>query len=146
MKNKIYLDNCCFNRPYDNQSYLKIELETKAKLRVQELVVDGSLELVISYILEMENDDNPYIERKTTIEGFFKYATINIDESEAILSIAEEARTRGLKIKDSLHLACAIVAKCDYFLTTDTRFTKHRDSRIKIVNPIEFIILGMEGL
>jgi len=40
MKTRVYLDNCCFNRPYDNQSYLKIELETKAKLKIQEMIID----------------------------------------------------------------------------------------------------------
>ena len=29
---KIYLDNCCYNRPYDDQSYLSISLETQAKM------------------------------------------------------------------------------------------------------------------
>jgi len=34
---RVYLDNCCFNRPYDDQMQLKIELETKAKLFIQAL-------------------------------------------------------------------------------------------------------------
>ena len=29
-KLRIYLDNCCFNRPYDDQSQLRISLETQA--------------------------------------------------------------------------------------------------------------------
>jgi hypothetical protein len=29
---KIYLDNCCYNRPFDNQLQMKIRLETEAKL------------------------------------------------------------------------------------------------------------------
>ncbi len=28
---KVYLDNCCFNRPFDDQSQLKIRLESEAK-------------------------------------------------------------------------------------------------------------------
>jgi hypothetical protein len=28
---RIYLDNCCFNRPYDDQGRLKIQLETKTE-------------------------------------------------------------------------------------------------------------------
>ena len=32
---RIYLDNCCFNRPYDDQSYLIVHLETEAKLFIQ---------------------------------------------------------------------------------------------------------------
>ena len=52
---RVYLDNCCYNRPYDDQSQLRIELETKAKLFVQQLILDRTLELAISYISEMEN-------------------------------------------------------------------------------------------
>jgi predicted nucleic acid-binding protein len=37
-KLNIYLDNCCFNRPFDDQSYLSIFLETYAKLAIQDLV------------------------------------------------------------------------------------------------------------
>ena len=43
---KLYLDNCCFNRPYDDQTQLKIELETKAKLFVQNLIVKKEVDLV----------------------------------------------------------------------------------------------------
>ena len=142
---RVYLDNCCFNRPYDDQTQLKIELETKAKLKVQEMVVDGELELAASYILEQENDENPYLERKTTIEDFFKYAIIDLDETQEIIEIAKTARTMGLKTKDSLHLACAIAANCNYLLTTDKRFLKYKDNRIQVLNPMQFII-EMEGL
>ncbi len=31
---KIYLDNCCYNRPYDDQSQLKVSLEAQAKLEI----------------------------------------------------------------------------------------------------------------
>ena len=137
---RIYLDNCCFNRPYDNQGNLKVELETKAKLRIQEMIVNNELELVISYILEYENDDNPYPERKIFIADFFRYAILNIEATEDIIAIAKAARESGLKVKDSLHVACAIVADCDYLLTTDKRLLKHKDSRVNIVNPMEFIL------
>ena len=45
----------------------------------------------------------------------------------------------GIKLKDASHTACAIMAKCDYLITTDKRLLKYRDERIKIVNPIEFV-------
>ena len=33
---RIYLDNCCYNRPYDDQSQIRVSLETQAKLYTQE--------------------------------------------------------------------------------------------------------------
>ena len=51
MNMKIYLDNCCFNRPFDDQSQIRIRLESEAKLTIQELIQTGELSLVWSYIL-----------------------------------------------------------------------------------------------
>lgn len=48
----IYLDNCCFNRPYDNQSYGMIRIETEAKIFVQNYIKDNKIEFVWSFILD----------------------------------------------------------------------------------------------
>lgn len=57
---KIYLDNCCFNRPYDDQTYLNVHLETQAKLQVQEEIRTKKHELVWSSIEDYENSQNPF--------------------------------------------------------------------------------------
>jgi len=57
-KIKVYLDNCCFNRPYDDQTQLRIELETKAKLYIQQQIIEKKIILATSVILEFENNDN----------------------------------------------------------------------------------------
>ena len=136
---KIYLDNCCFNRPYDDQTKLKIELETKAKLYIQNLIIQKEFVLVISYIFEMENNVNPFIFRKTAISDFFNRAEVNVVENDEIIQIANSIMKDGLKTKDALHLACAIFAKCDFFITTDDRLLKHKNKDIEILNPIYFI-------
>lgn len=33
---RLYLDNCVFNRPYDDQSSIRVRLEAEAKLNIQE--------------------------------------------------------------------------------------------------------------
>ena len=45
MKYRIYLDNCCFNRPYYDQSQLKIYLETQAKLYIQNFEFLNQIEI-----------------------------------------------------------------------------------------------------
>ena len=35
---RIYLDVCSFNRPFDDQSQLRIRLEAEAKLKIQDEV------------------------------------------------------------------------------------------------------------
>ncbi len=45
MSMKIYMDNCCYNRPYDDQSQIRIHLETDAKLYIQDMVKMENLTL-----------------------------------------------------------------------------------------------------
>lgn len=35
---RIYLDNCCYNRPYDDQENINVFLETQCKLYIQNLI------------------------------------------------------------------------------------------------------------
>ena len=143
-KPKVYLDNCCFNRPFDDQSQLLVRLETEAKLFVQEGIKDGTFELVWSYILEQENKDNPFERRREAIATWKRRAKVDVDESEKVIQIAEAYLNRGLKPKDSLHVACAIVAKADYLITTDNGMLKRTNEQIQIVNPFRFIQLYAE--
>ncbi|MFW6307886.1 MAG: hypothetical protein ACOC08_04520 [Campylobacterales bacterium] len=138
---RVYLDNCCFNRPFDDQSHVKIRLETEAKLEVQARILLHKLELAWSYILDFENMANPYNERCETIQEWRKHAKIDIDESGTVLKKAHELSTLGLKNKDSLHVACAIEAKCDFFLTTDRKIINksYLIQEISVCTPIDLI-------
>ena len=138
---KIYLDNCCFNRPFDDQSQLRILLESEAKLRIQENIRSGAFELVWSYVLDYENSQNPFRERREQIIKWRTYSNEDIEESEEVLSIASMIMKHGIKKLDSLHLACAIKADTDYFLTTDDGIIKKAKhvQNIQIVDPIGFI-------
>ena len=138
-KIKIYLDNCCYNRPFDDQNQLRINIETSAKLFIQKLIVDKQVEMVWSYVLFIENYDNPFESRREAITDFSKNAVDVILENDTILAKAKEICGTGVKEKDSLHIACAIFGGCDYFITTDDRALKYRDDKIRIIDPIQFI-------
>jgi len=138
---KIYLDNCCFNRPFDDQKQLRIKLETEAKLRIQEDIRSGSHQLVWSYILDYENSRNPFRERREQITRWRTYSTADIEEDVKIVDIATRVNQHGIKKMDSLHIACAITAEVDYFLTTDDKILKRsiHIQDIRITDPIGFI-------
>lgn len=68
----VYLDNCCFNRPYDDQTQLKISLEAQAKMYVQRLIVEKKLDFVYSFISVFANDCNPFGNRKKSVADFFE--------------------------------------------------------------------------
>ncbi|MEW6237251.1 MAG: PIN domain protein, partial [Candidatus Omnitrophota bacterium] len=111
---KIYLDNCCFNRPFDDQSHIRIRLESEAKLKIQEEIRAGNLNLGWSYILDYVNSKNPFHERKNQIGEWKKYAISNIHETKEVIDRAISINQMGLQKIDSLHLACAILTKCEY--------------------------------
>jgi hypothetical protein len=138
---KIYLDNCCFNRPFDDQLQIRIKLEAEAKLKIQEKIRSGELQLIWSYILDYENSKNPYAERKIRIAGWKRYAIEDVAENPEVLEAANLLNRIGIQKIDSLHLGCAIYSKCDYFLTTDDGLLRHSDqiTNIKINDPIGFI-------
>jgi len=138
---KIYLDNCCFNRPYDDQSHLRIRLESEAKLKIQEEMRNGVLQLIWSYILDYENSKNPFKERREQIGEWRKYAVEDISENKEVLDVAVMLQKKGVKKIDSLHIACAIEAGSNYFLTTDDGILSKAMliQRIKITDPIGFI-------
>ena len=138
---RVYLANCTFNRPFDDQTQIRIKLETEAKLYIQEKIRDGTLELVWSYILDYENLANPFEERRNTIQNWKARAFIDIDADLGILAKANIFRKIGLQNKDALHLACAVAAKCDYFVTTDDVLLKKTVGfeDITVIDPQNFI-------
>ena len=110
---KVYLDNCSYNRPFDDQG-------------------------------QNENWDSPHSKNKITIEKFFRNATtfVDIDEADMIEGKANEIMKCGVKANDALHLACAIAAGCDYFITTDDGILKKCNiGEINVCSPIEFITI-----
>jgi predicted nucleic acid-binding protein len=144
----VYLDNCCFNRPYDVQNSPLIKLETEAKLYIQTAIYSSKIDLVWSFMLDFENAANPYPDHREAIAEWKKLATIDIKALETVRKHAHNIEiSAGIKPKDALHLACAIEAHCDYFITTDKSLLKKSQilKEIKTVNPID-LILTLEEL
>ena len=135
-KYRLYLDNCCFNRPFDNQEQLKIKMETEAKLYIQGAILSGKYELVWSYILEFENNQNPYQERRNAIYDWKEYACVFCIENDSIIKFAETLFDKGIKVKDALHIACAVDANADFFITTDKKLINTVIPEIRVINPL----------
>ncbi|MCB0726228.1 MAG: PIN domain protein [Ignavibacteriae bacterium] len=137
---RIYLDNCCFNRPFDDQNQNKVRTETISIITILEKIKKKEIDLVWSYILDYENYFNPFPERFEAVKNWKEYTVIYIEESENILKESLELFKKGICAKDSLHIASAIEANCDYFITTDARLIKKLSgfNKIKIVNPVDF--------
>ena len=136
---RIYLDMCTFNRPFDDQNQLKIKLETEAKLFIQQGIVDGAYELVWSYILEYENEQNRYNDKRDAIYDWKKIAKIHCVENDKIIEYAENLKKINIRTKDALHIACSVYANSDYFITTDKQLFNLKLDDIRIINPMTFL-------
>ena len=140
MKNlRVYLDNCCFNRPYDDQNNLLILLETEAKLFIQTLIHEGKLDLVWSFVVDYENNENPFIERMQNIATWKSFAVTDCDLCDTIADDARKLMQLGLHQKDATHIACALYAGSDFFITTDKKILNKSVSGICLINPVDFV-------
>ena len=69
---KIYFDNCCYHRPFDDLSEDKVEKEATAKLFIQSLRKYKSISLCYSFISLSEIEDSPFEISKAHILGFIE--------------------------------------------------------------------------
>jgi predicted nucleic acid-binding protein len=138
---RLYLDNCAFNRPFDDQSQIRIRLESEAKLYLQEKIQQKKIELVWSYILDFENEQNPFEERKKAIEKWKSIAVLEVEETQNLIAIANSLIKKAIKAKDALHVASAIEGKAVYFLTTDDKLIKKLSDvdEIQVINPVDMV-------
>jgi len=136
---KIYLDNCSYNRPFDDQTQIKIHLETEAKLYIQAGVRSGKYSLCWSFVLDYENGKNPYEEKRSAIAPWKKIADDFCPPSESIRASGKKIMELGIKNQDALHIACAIDRRCEYFITTDDGLINKSIANIIIIDPIDFV-------
>ncbi len=121
-------------------------METEAKLFIQSEIKFENIELYWSYILSYENSKNNDLMKKNTIDKWRIFSKKIIEPSTSIDSLSEKINDIGIKEIDSLHLACAIDSRCDYFITTDKGILKKAIfiPEIKILSTIDFVGIYME--
>lgn len=146
----IYLDMNIYNRVFDDQSQLRIKFETMAIDIIFELIEKEQYHLCWSFMLNDENNKNPFLYRKNSIKTISNMCKIKIEPNDQILDIAKFIiANSNTKHKDALHLACAAYFKCDYFITCDDKFIKtviknnaileSAIGKIKLMNPVDFV-------
>jgi predicted nucleic acid-binding protein len=93
--------------------------------------------------LDIENDQNPFEEKRSAIEKWKHLAIVDIEETPALLEKANKLVNYGIKAKDALHASSAIKGNADYFLTTNDKLLKKLSivEEIQAVNPLD--ILGV---
>ncbi|KAA6183716.1 type II toxin-antitoxin system VapC family toxin [Thiohalocapsa marina] len=138
LQRRVYLDLCCFNRPYDDQRFSRIHLETEAKLLIQERIREGLNELVWSSVLDYENAQNPFPERRYAIQQWRWLAKQRVVADVRVREKAKRLIEYGIKDYDALHVASAIIGGAQLFVTTDDRLL----NRLRKQNDIVALLPG----
>ena len=143
MPQRLYLDVCCFNRPFDDWRQQRVRLEGEAVLAILERCQQGDLQLINSTALEAEISRTADPERRQRVLAALSLATQKIQVTEAMMQRATELQASGFTPFDALHLACAEAATIDCFLTTDDRLlrrSKRTNISVPVSNPVTWIM------
>lgn len=141
---KLYLDNCCYNRPFDDLRQEKNNLEAQAIKLIIDKYWKDEFEIYTSDALVIEmNSIKDQIKKAKVLEVYNKLNLINIPFSNNIIKRASELRQYNIKNMDSLHIAYAESSNIDYFITTDKLLinaSSRANLNVKVINPISFIM------
>jgi predicted nucleic acid-binding protein len=140
---RIYLDACCLNRPFDDQTQTRIALETQAILGILSQCEAGAWKLITSAALDAELAQTPDLARLKNVKAILAIAKIKVVSSPFIE--ARSAELLGFSGYDATHIASAERSQADIFLTTDDRLIKKARNytqliQVEIDNPIQWFI------
>ena len=121
---RIYLDMCCFNHPYDDQTQPRIRIETETKVVIQQKIKNAECELLWSSILDFECAKNPFEEHRIAILNWRNIASAMVMVDESVLERATSLMTCGVGKYDALHVACSVAGEAELFVTADDRLLK----------------------
>lgn len=141
---KIYLDVCCLNRPFDDQTQDRIHLESEAIISILKHVELNDWIWVSSSVVLFEVNQTPNLDRKHRLLKICDQASHVIRLDEEIYTTSEKLKKIGFKSYDALHLACAQKAGVDIFLSTDDRLIKKATQTntvvsVKVANPLAWL-------
>jgi len=146
---KVYLDVCCFNRPFDDHAQDRVRLESEAVLTILEHTQSGMWAIIGSEVIDIEISKIPDDDLRCKVNILTgmkqKFITVNND----VEIRAKELEKLGFKSFDALHIACAEKGDADILLTTDDIFlSKALQSRnilkVRVENPLRWLMEVME--
>lgn len=140
----LYLDVCCLNRPFDDQTQPRIRKETQAILAALAKVAAGVHRLCDSPALHAENDQNTDSNRQNKVRELLNQATAMAAFTPEADARSRMLEGRGFRPLDAIHLACAEAEQCDRFVTCDKQLLRvaRRHAgimRVAVVDPLALV-------
>jgi predicted nucleic acid-binding protein len=141
----LYLDACCLNRPFDDQTQRRIKSESDAILQILQKVDSGLHQLCDSAALRAENSQNPNLERRNYVEVLLNQGTVHVTHEPTMDQRVTDLCQHGFRPMDAYHVACAEAGGCHWLVTCDDRFLKKAARaagiiRVAVINPVSLIV------
>jgi predicted nucleic acid-binding protein len=140
----VYLDACCLNRPFDDQTQDRIRLEAEAVLLILTHFEAGDWQWIGSEVLDLEVEQTPDPERRYRVKLLATFVHRYIPVERAEVERTQQLEALGFYSYDALHLACAESGGANIFLTTDDRLLRlatrlSRQLRVRVENPLTWL-------
>lgn len=120
----IYLDTCCLNRPFDDQTQERIRLESEAIILVLAHIQNQSWRWISSDVLNYEVSQIADHERRYRILALMEHVDKIISVDDTVTERTASLEQLGFRTYDAMHIAVAEVSHVDVFLTTDDRLLR----------------------
>ena len=137
---KIYLDNCCYNRPFDDQTQPRVREETDAISAIITRTIASNDIILSSDILLFEVMKIKALDKRRAILSMINRLT------DKTVALNEQINLRkndimcasNIRDMDAAHLACAEFGDAEFFLTTDDKLIKACENltlKFRVLNP-----------
>jgi predicted nucleic acid-binding protein len=147
---RIYLDVCCLNRPFDDQTQPRIALENQAVLTILSRCQSGQWHLITSTAVDVELDQTPDLERLNNVRTILTVAKINVISSRFLEERSGELQQLGFSGYDAAHIASAERGRADIFLSTDDRLVRRARRyaqmiQVTVDNPVQWLMQSTQS-
>ena len=142
---KIYLDVCCLNRPFDDQTQDRVHLEAEAILSILSHCKTAGWDLIGSEVIDYEISNMPDEDKRFMVNALSSLRRSYIKIDADIERRAFGLEKIGFQPFDALHAACAEKAGADIFLTTDDSLLRKSTQskkalKVKVENPLRWVM------
>jgi len=142
-RTRTYLDVCTLCRPYDDQSLMRIRLETDAFYLILQHIQNRRYTMIVSPVHFREVEAIEETRERVEVTALLqRYGTKPSCDLSSVRKRAEELYARRFGIAGAAHVAFA-EATADTFITCDARLLRQcrrAAVRVRTISPINFCL------
>lgn len=145
MITRLYLDVCVYCRPFDDQTVMRVRLETDAYYLIMRHILNGRYHSVVSPVHWKEVSAITSLEERTKVQSWLtqnERQHLTPNELAKIRQRAEDLYSLKFGSADAAHVAFA-EHLADVFLTCDDKLLKkckRTPLSVLTMNPLEWLL------